>query len=118
MTITQYKNSVVVEETQTAHFNINEALNKHGWKGQMSLEEAEKLLSGKPAYTYLIRFGEQKDRFTLTFVHPNGSVKNDTFVLVDWVNGIFANGGYCHRGPLEILIPLKMNCKQGEGQPA
>lgn len=106
MTIVKHKAS----QREEVYFNINEALAVHGWKGDMSQEEAEKMLAGKPAYTYLTRFGAQKDRFTLTFVSADGLIKNDTFVLVDWINGIFANGGPCHRGPLEVLIPLKMSC--------
>lgn len=98
-------------------FNIHATLNKHGWKGQLSLEEAENLLKGKPAYRYLIRIGEQKDKFTLTFVGADGEIKNDIFVLRDWVNGIFANGQPCHVGPLEVLIPLKMDCNPSQAIP-
>lgn len=108
------KISSVVAETS---FNINETFSRHGWKGEMSLKDAETALNGKAPFTYLTRFSEQKDKFTLSFVQADGSIKHDIFVLVDWKEGIFANGGPCHRGPLDILVLLKMNCRADQARP-
>jgi hypothetical protein len=100
-----------------APFDLHATLNKHGWKGKLSLDEAANRLRRKSAYTYLIRIGEQKEKFTLTFVGPDGQIKNEVFVLIDWINGIFANGNPAHVGPLDILVPLKMNCKPSQAFP-
>lgn len=99
------------------HFDINQEFSKHGWKGQMTLAETEKALEGRPAFTYLTRFGEMKGKFTLSFVHPDGYIKHDIFVLVDWTLGVFANGQPCHRGPLDVLVLLKMDCTAGQARP-
>lgn len=98
-------------------FNIHEAFSKHGWKGQMSALEAEKALSGSPVFTYLTRFGEKKDKFTLSYVHPAGYIEHDYFVLIDWMNGIFLNGQPWHQGSLDVVVLLMMNCKAEEARP-
>jgi len=91
------------------HFDLREELCKHGWKGEMTIQEAEQMLGGKPVFSYLVRLGEEKRKFTLSFVAVDSTVRHVHFVLVDWANGIFQNGGP-FKGSLGELICYKMNC--------
>ncbi|HSX11951.1 MAG TPA: SH2 domain-containing protein [Rhabdochlamydiaceae bacterium] len=103
------------EAVEESHFDLNETLHKHGWRGQISIQEADKILAGQPAFSYLVRFGEEKSQFTLSFVHPDGSIRHECFRLVDWARGIFQNAAP-YKAPLELLIPYKMRCTASEAR--
>ncbi|HSX04199.1 MAG TPA: SH2 domain-containing protein [Rhabdochlamydiaceae bacterium] len=96
-------------------FNLNDELNRHGWKGEVNVQEAEQILEGQPAFSYLIRLGEEKSKFTLSFVNQEGAIKHVHFVLVDWVNGIFQNAAP-FKAPLGPFILYKMNCSADQAR--
>lgn len=97
-------------------FNLKEEFCKHGWKGHLSSHNAEQILKGKSPFSYLIRLGEEKSKFTLSYVRADGAIQHVHFVLVDWVYGIFQNGGP-FKATLDVLIRYKMNCTESQACP-
>lgn len=99
------------------YFDLGKELNNHAWMPYMDSLQAEKILAGKPIYTYLLRPSEFKRGFAISFIQKNGQVKHDHFTLIDPKYGIWRNGGHHHVGILAKVIRDMMDCSMEEGQP-
>lgn len=98
-------------------FEVNEELRKHAWYPSINILQAQDLLSGKPAYTYLIRPSDIGRGFSISFVQKNGTVKHDNFTLINPKLGIWLNGHPSHVGKLAKVIRDMMHCSIDQGQP-
>lgn len=99
------------ENTQTdIRFDVNTALRRNGFRHDLDALEAEKMLSDKPVYTYVLRPNSLHRGFAISFVQKNGSIKHDHFTLIDHIYGIWRNGQFHHVGKLEKVICDMMEC--------
>lgn len=108
-TFMNFKNGRENHETHGS-FDINATLNKNGWRPNADSLQSESLLSGQPSHTYILRPNMARRGFAISFVQPNGSVKHDSFTLIDPIYGIWRNGGNDHVGKLEKVICDMMDC--------
>lgn len=99
-------------------FDAETELKKHSWHPYMkSALEAEQVLSGKPAFTHLIRPCDYDRGFMISFVNKDGDVAHDHFSLIDPLYGIWRNAMPSHVGKLEKVLRDMMDCALFEGQP-
>ncbi len=87
------------------------------WYGDISASEAEQLLKDKPCLTYLLRQGENKYSFFISFIQQDGSIKHQVFFLeLDHIGWLYRNfcGEHCSKENFDILIPLMMHCESHE----
>lgn len=100
----------------TSHFDVDATLKKNGFR-HIDAIEAEKMLSGKAPYTYLVRPNPADRSFFVSFVQPNGSVKHDHFSLLDPIYGIWRNYQPHHVGKLEKVICDMLECEPSQLKP-
>ncbi|NGX58966.1 MAG: hypothetical protein KR126chlam3_00108 [Chlamydiae bacterium] len=91
-------------------FDVNAALRKNAWCPNLDPCKAEELLYSKPVYTYLLRPNMIGRGFSISFVHPNGTIHHDNFTLIDPRYGIWHNGNGSHVGKLEKVLCDMMEC--------
>lgn len=101
---------------ETATFDLAATLSRHGWKGEMDLQATEQMLKTRAPYSYLIRLGEDKTKFILSWVNAQGELKHSHFALIDWVNGIFKNLGP-YTGTLDFFVLHKLDCTAAQARP-
>jgi len=89
------------------------------WHGHLNGMACEALLRGAPPLSYLLRAGEERFHFYLSFVYENSfSFKHQPFILDKSSQGWFyRNGGTRYASSLEELIPLILHCEAAEGLP-
>lgn len=98
-------------------FDPDAELRKHAWHPLINAVEAEALLNGKPAFTYLTRPCDYDRGFMVSFVNKSGDVCHDHFSLADAKYGIWRNTAPHHVGKLEKVLRDMMDCALFEGQP-
>lgn len=106
-----YQTSVIQEiETHTA------------WHGHISGLDAEKLLRGKSTpFLFILRSGEHKGDYYVTFTTSDLTIKHQPFVISITNEGWhFQNAGNC--GPLttacfDDVLHLIMHCRKSEPTP-
>lgn len=103
--------------TVRKQYDLNQELKMHGWQPFMTYLDAEKALSGKSAYTYLIRSLPERNKFVISFVRPDGEIEHDQFTLLDPIYGIWRNAAPHHVGTLAKVIRDMMDCEMYVGQP-
>ncbi len=102
----------------SSSFNKDAELKKHAWHSHATLLDAEKILSGKPSYTYITRPGDAGERgFAISFVNRDGNIAHLPFYLICPKNGIWRNCFICHVGRLEKVISDMMGCDLHERLP-
>lgn len=104
-------------ESCSEKFNLDATLSNNAWRSNVDSCQAEKILIGKSAYTYLLRPSAVGRGFSISFVQPNGIVKHDNFTLIDPVYGIWRNGQISHVGKLEKVICDMMECSPFDLRP-
>lgn len=106
----------------------NDRITSHpAWVGEVSEEEANQLLKGKSALTYILRSAEKEYAYFISFVQQDQSIKHQYFTLEldrkGWYykNGIVYKNGIATGIPTEIiseniddLIPQMMHCHPTE----
>ena len=97
--------------------DVNVELKKHSWFPLVNILDAEKMLSNKPVFTYLIRPADLGRGFAISFVQADNSIKHDHFTLVNAKLSHWRNGLPEHFGKLEKVIYDMMDCPIGSGQP-
>ncbi|NGX27245.1 MAG: hypothetical protein K940chlam6_01178 [Chlamydiae bacterium] len=107
------------EETneRSVGFDINAVLKKNAWRFDVDLCQAEKILSGKPSFTYLLRPNIIGRGFSISFIQQDGTIKHDNFILIDPIYGIWRNGQIYHVGKLEKVICDMMECSPFDLKP-
>ena len=89
------------------------------WKGEISLSEADQLLKGSKAFTYLIFSGMDDNHFFLSYVNSNQIVKHKN------VRIIFAQGQWMVKNggtgtiynDITTLIPNCLQCSANVCKP-
>lgn len=101
---------------------IQEIENHQSWHGHISGLEAEKLLRGKNTpHLYILRSGEHKGDYYVTFTTSDLTIKHQPFVITITHEGWhFQNAGNC--GPLttacfDDVLHLIMHCGRLEPTP-
>ncbi len=102
---------------KSTDFDIDFALKKNAWFPNLDPHQAEKLLVGKSVYTYLLRPNVIGRGFSISFIHPNGTIHHDNFTLIDPRYGIWRNAAHSHVGKLEKVICDMMECTPVDLQP-
>lgn len=92
-------------------FDAVAELKKYSWYPQMTIIEAEEILTNQPSYTYILRPRETGRGFAISFVNPKGCVEHHYFTLIDSKYGIWRNGGLDHVGSLQKVICDMMDCE-------
>lgn len=96
--------------------NEDQVTTHSAWQGDISASASEKFLEGKPAFTYLLRQGDKKHEYYISFVKPDGSFHHQFFALeLNKLGWVYRNG-YTH-GPMKNapdLIPMMMHCEPYE----
>jgi hypothetical protein len=88
------------------------------WHGKISGMYCEALLREHPAFTYLLRTGEEEGHFYMSFVQAPVSFKHQPFVIRFSLNGWFYQNGYTGITPtVDELIPLIMHCSPEQCRP-
>ncbi len=86
------------------------------WQGGISESTAEQLLKEQPRLTYLLRQGEKKHSYFISFIQQDGSIKHQIFTLeLDNIGWFYRNT--VDHGPstdFKVLIPLVMHCETDE----
>ena len=86
------------------------------WNGNLPEKNAEKILQGKGPFTYILRGGEQKYTYFISYVKDDLSVKHQKFVLEldrkgwHYRNGVTKGLAEILEKDLEELIPQMMHC--------
>ncbi len=109
---------VVLEESFIIEKSIQESV---CWKGKITGLEAEDLLRGNSAYTYLLREGEKSQNYYISFVEPSGYIKHQPIEIRYFAEAWFCKN-YLVSGPyknekIEEIIHKPMHCAQEECQP-
>jgi|GEM_PF-3395648 len=104
-------------ESRGEKFDLDATLTNNAWRPNADTCQAEKILSGRAAYTYLLRPNTEGRGFSISFVQPNGAVKHDNFTLIDPKYGIWRNGQISHVGKLEKVICDMMECSPFDLRP-
>lgn len=107
---------------------IHEEIKSHpAWLGNMSGLKAEKMLRRKAPYLYVLRTGhfenEHEVEYYATFVHSDGSVRHQPFVITTAIDGwSYENNALA--GPfnygnssIDDVLHLIMHCSKEEAQP-
>ena len=83
------------------------------WHGSLTGVSSEALLKGLAPYTYLLRTGEEKGHFYISFVKEDLSIKHQPFVLRFSLNGWHYQNTVGAYRPTNVadLIPLMMHCE-------
>lgn len=109
------------DETHLVHDGIK---SHPAWRGSISGLKAEKMLRGKTPYLYILRTGhfqnEHEVEYYATFVHADGSVRHQPFVVTTTSEGwSYENHGQL--GPLNHgmysigdVVHFIMHCRQEE----
>jgi len=96
-----------------------EQIEQHiAWHESVDAMQAEKLLEQRGKFAYLLRRGEVKDAYYISFVKEDGGIKHQRFTLEHDRRGwYYKNGCNCSEGPTEIiektleeLIPKMIHC--------
>jgi hypothetical protein len=98
-------------------FVAQDVLKANGWRPQIETLEAEKLLKGKPTFTYLTRPNQEGRGFYVSFVAPSGRVEHHVFSLIDAKYGIWRNYLQHHVGKLEKVLCDSMGCELTDLKP-
>ncbi|NGX48119.1 MAG: hypothetical protein K1000chlam3_01509 [Chlamydiae bacterium] len=106
---TNFSREEEINEEKTS-FDLEAALKKNAWRPYIEAREAEKILSDKLSFTYLLRPNVMGRSFSISFIQPSGAIKHDNFTLIDPIYGIWRNGGHSHVGKLEKVICDMMEC--------
>ncbi|MDP1609252.1 MAG: hypothetical protein Q8L98_08085 [Chlamydiales bacterium] len=93
-------------ETQQIHDGIK---SHPAWRGAISGLKAEKMLRGRDPYFYILRTGqfqnEHQVEYYATFVHADGSVRHQPFVITTTTEGWnYENHG--HLGPFNYMYSI------------
>ena len=92
------------------------------WLGKTSGLTAEKMLRGinKP-YLYVLRAGENESDYYATFIHADGTIRHQPFVIT------FSDHGWCYEqggygGPfinkkIDEVVHMIIHCEEGECTP-
>jgi len=96
-----------------------EQIEKHpAWRGSLSAMQTESLLERRDVFTYLLRGGEEKNAYYISFVKRDGMIKHQRFTLeYDRKGWYYKNGMNTSGTPTEMiaetlpeLIPQMMHC--------
>lgn len=98
--------------------NSQDQIKAHpAWHCPISAIESEIILKNEKAFTYLLRSGEDKYSYFISFVEEKGSIKHQFFVLELDRKGWYYRNGTVDSCVTEIiskdlteLIPLMMHC--------
>jgi hypothetical protein len=96
---------------------INEITTHCAWHGDLTGIEAEALLRLKPSFTYLLRQGEKRDHFYLSFV--KGEEFNHLPFTIDYssLQWFYRNSFPHFAKTLDIFVPEIMHKEALECQP-
>jgi len=109
---TMFRSQYIERNTQgRVFFDADAELRKHSWHPQITMIEAEKVLSKQPPYTYITRPRETERGFIISFVNLKGCVEHHSFTLIDSKYGIWRNGSPEHVGSLQKVICDMMDCE-------
>lgn len=98
---------------------IHDDIQMHpAWFGHITGLNAEKLLRGNLAFTYLLRSGETASDYYVTFTDETGTVRHQPFNITTSHDGWFYENGVA-RGPFAIVsidevLHAIMHCKKDE----
>ncbi|MEI6242135.1 MAG: hypothetical protein WCP39_01875 [Chlamydiota bacterium] len=98
--------------------SIFEEIETHpSWHGLMSGLHAEKILRDrKIPYLYLLRAGELKNDYYVTFILPDFSIKHQPFIITDSFEGWYyenaGGGGPYIEESIEDVLHLIMHCQK------
>lgn len=104
--------------TQWTRLHVSQVEEHQGWRPNiLKDEEAANLLKDSAPFTYLLRHGEKKNEYILSFVQEDRAIKHKSFVLEFDRKGWFYRNGQAENYPTEVfsddiekLIPLMMYC--------
>jgi hypothetical protein len=101
--------------------NQNQIQNHIAWYGNIGAMQAENLLQEQDSFTYLLRNGEKKYSYFITFVTNDHCIKHQYFSLESDRKGWYYKNGVVTNMPTEIvsenldeLIPAMMHCNSAE----
>ena len=109
---------VVLEENFIIEKSIQESV---CWQGKITGLEAEDLLRGNAAYTYLLRTGEKPQNYYISFVEPSGLIKHQPieirYFADAWFSRNYLVGGPYKHETIEQIIHKMMHCAPGQCLP-
>ena len=90
------------------------------WYDEVTGLEAEDLLRGEKAFTYLLRVGEKSHNYYVSFVEPSGLIKHQPIVIKYFGEAWFCRN-YNHIGPntdetIEQIVHKIMHCEQEDAR--
>ncbi len=108
--------------------NQEQVTSHKAWHADISDKDSEKLLEGRPSFTYLLRNGEREGQpcYYCSFVKEDGSIKHQFFILEYARDGFWYRNGSTGGGnaPQDIvskdlheLIPMMMHCDRFASTP-
>jgi hypothetical protein len=115
--------SVIVHKFEESHDNsiFMEIENHPAWIGNVPGLKADKMLRGKKAYQFVLRAGEERDYYYVTFAQEDGSVRHIPFTLWTSAEGWHyennSNGGPFKHASIDDVLHLIMHCHKNECAP-
>ena len=108
-----YSSTLNREEVDQLIANVNKHI---AWYGQISGQEAEKMLKSYPIHTYLLRSGENDLHYFFSYVSEGSLVFHKSIRLNLEAVGYYGNGGTgCNRNrvfaTVELLISDFLGCQ-------
>ena len=104
-------------------FSIEDEITFHpSWMGHLSGLDADKLLRGQKPFTYILREGESRSAYYVTFVQSDKTVRHTPFVLTQAQDGwYYENGGaggpFNEQVTIDEVIPSIIHCEEGACTP-
>ncbi|MGH2612354.1 MAG: SH2 domain-containing protein [Rhabdochlamydiaceae bacterium] len=94
-------------------------INTHpAWHGNISEKDSEILLNNEGSFIYLLRSGEKRHSYFISFVKKDGSIQHQSFTLeLDQKGWQYRNGSTINYNDLNKLIPLMMHCDPASCNP-
>lgn len=112
----------LAENVSNLEFTIEGSIQQSAcWYDDVTGLDAEDVLKGKKAYTYLLRAGEKAHNYYVSFVEPSGFIKHQPIAIKYFGDAWFCRNWLDH-GPYTIeciqdIVHRLMHCEKEEAQP-